>query len=87
LETALSAIAAHNTTATGTELVSYISEGFGFSTFVREDDTVYHTYSTTDRGVEFLMGYYGILGRAPKGRNEDDEWQVWIRRHDEYDIE
>jgi predicted dithiol-disulfide oxidoreductase (DUF899 family) len=45
---------------------------------------VYHAYSTTGRGVEFLMGYYPILDRAPKGRDEGDAWQVWIRRHDEY---
>jgi predicted dithiol-disulfide oxidoreductase (DUF899 family) len=31
---------------------------------------VYHTYSTTGRGLEFLMGYYPILDRAPKGRDE-----------------
>jgi predicted dithiol-disulfide oxidoreductase (DUF899 family) len=37
------------------------------------------------RGVEFLMSYYSILDRAPKGRDEGDAWQVWIRRHDEYD--
>jgi predicted dithiol-disulfide oxidoreductase (DUF899 family) len=86
-ESALPPIATHNASATGTDLVSYISEGFGFSTFVRENGTVYHTYSTTDRGVEFLMGCYGILDRAPKGRNEDEEWKVWIRRHDEYDTE
>jgi predicted dithiol-disulfide oxidoreductase (DUF899 family) len=84
---ALPPIAAHNAGATGTDLVSYINEGFGFSTFVRENGTVYHTYSATDRGVEFLMGYYGILDRAPKGRDEGEEWQVWIRRHDEYDSE
>jgi len=28
---------------------------------------VYQTYGTTARGLEFLMGYYGILDRAPKG--------------------
>jgi predicted dithiol-disulfide oxidoreductase (DUF899 family) len=44
----------------------------------------YHAYSTTGRGVEFLMGYYPILDRAPKGRDEGGAWQVWIRRHDEY---
>jgi predicted dithiol-disulfide oxidoreductase (DUF899 family) len=85
MESGLPPIAVHNATATGTDLVRYISEGFGFSSFALEDGTVYHTYSTTDRGIEFLMGYYGILDRAPKGRNEGDEWQVWIRRHDEYD--
>jgi predicted dithiol-disulfide oxidoreductase (DUF899 family) len=46
---------------------------------------VYHTYSTHARGLEFLMGYYPILDRAPKGRNEDESTQTWIRRHDEYE--
>jgi predicted dithiol-disulfide oxidoreductase (DUF899 family) len=36
------------------------------------------------RGLEFLMGYYPILDRAPKGRDEGEAWQLWIRRHDEY---
>ncbi len=31
------------------------------------------------------MGYYAILDRAPEGRHEDDGFQLWIRRHDEYD--
>jgi hypothetical protein len=30
------------------------------------------------------LGYYPILDRAPKGRDEGDGWQLWIRRHDEY---
>ena len=73
-----------NARATGTDPVSYVSEGFGFTTFVRDDDVVYHTYSTTARGLEFLMGYYPILDHAPKGRDEGEAWQLWIRRHDEY---
>lgn len=35
--------------------------------------------------VEFLMGYYPVLDRVPKGRDEGDAFQTWIRRHDEYD--
>ena len=54
------------------------------SAFVLEDRSVYHTYSVGARGVEFLMGYYGILDRTPKGRDEGSAFQVWIRRHDEY---
>jgi predicted dithiol-disulfide oxidoreductase (DUF899 family) len=77
-------IAAHNAGSTGTDLVGYLTELFGFSSFACADGTVFHTYSTTGRGVEFLMGYYPILDRAPKGRDEGDEWQLWIRRHDEY---
>jgi predicted dithiol-disulfide oxidoreductase (DUF899 family) len=30
------------------------------------------------------MSYYAILDRAPKGRDEGDAFQLWIRRHDEY---
>ncbi len=70
--------------ASGTDVVGYLSEGPGFSAFVLDQGVVYHTYSTTARGLEFLMGYYGILDRAPKGRNEGDSLQLWIRRHDEY---
>ena len=56
----------------------------GLSAFVLDDGTVYQTYATGARGVEFLMGYYRILDRAPKGRDEDGSFQLWLRRHDEY---
>jgi predicted dithiol-disulfide oxidoreductase (DUF899 family) len=74
-----------NATATGTDIADYVLEGFGMSAFALADGVVYHTYSTYARGVEFLMGYYPILDRAPKGRDEDGSFQLWIRRHDEYD--
>ncbi len=51
------------------------------------DGTVYQTYSTTGRGVEFLMTYYGVLDRAANGRDEGDGFQLWIQRRDEYDNE
>jgi predicted dithiol-disulfide oxidoreductase (DUF899 family) len=69
----------------GTDLAGYLCEGPGFLAFVREGGVVYHTYSTTARGLEFLMGYYGILDRAPKGRDEAGVGPSWIRRHDEYE--
>jgi predicted dithiol-disulfide oxidoreductase (DUF899 family) len=79
-------IAARNARETGTDIVGYLTQTFGFSAFAKEADAVYHTYSTSGRGVEFLMAYYGILDRVPKGRDEGDGmFQVWIRRHDEYD--
>jgi predicted dithiol-disulfide oxidoreductase (DUF899 family) len=71
--------------ASGTDVVGYLSEGPGMSAFVLDEGTVYHTYSTTARGLEFLMGYYPILDRAPRGRDEGDASQFWIRRHDEYE--
>jgi predicted dithiol-disulfide oxidoreductase (DUF899 family) len=73
--------------ATGTDVAGYLTEEPGMSAFVFADGVVYHTYSTFARGTEFLMGYYPILDRAPKGRDEDDEAGFWIRRHDEYDLE
>ncbi len=80
-------IVEHNASATGTDIVGYLTESPGFSTFVTDDDSVYHSYSTTWRGLEFLMSYYPILDHAPKDRDEGEAWQVWIRRHDEYESE
>jgi predicted dithiol-disulfide oxidoreductase (DUF899 family) len=80
-------IARRNARASGTDLVGYLTEGFGFNAFLLEDGTVYQTYSTTGRGVEFLMTYYGVLDRAPKGRDEGKGFQLWIQRRDEYDSE
>jgi predicted dithiol-disulfide oxidoreductase (DUF899 family) len=80
----LPAVAFRNAEAAGTDIYGYMTELFGFTAFTLVDDTVYQTYSTTGRGVEFLMPYYGFLDRAPKGRAENEAWQLWIRRHDEY---
>ena len=41
-------------------------------------------YSAYARGAEALMYYYPLLDRAPKGRNEGDSPEPWMRRHDEY---
>src|SRR4051812_936717 len=66
----LPAVAYRNAEETGTDIYGYLTELFGFSAFALEDGTAYQTYSTTGRGVEFLMPYYGFLDRAPKGRDE-----------------
>jgi predicted dithiol-disulfide oxidoreductase (DUF899 family) len=86
-ESGLPPIVEQNARSTGTDVVGYLTESPGFSTFVHDDGTVYHTYSTTWRGLEFVMGYYLILDHAPKGRAEGEAWQLWLRRHDEYDGE
>ena len=78
-------IVEQNARAAGTDPAGYMSEAPGFSVFALEGGAVYHTYSTTWRGLEFLMSYYAILDRAPKGRDEGDGWQLWLRRHDEYE--
>ena len=78
-------IVEHNARSSGTDPAGYMTESPGFSAFVRDEGGVYHTYSTTWRGLEFVMGYYPILDHAPKGRGEGpDDWQLWLRRHDEY---
>jgi predicted dithiol-disulfide oxidoreductase (DUF899 family) len=85
LDGAFPPVVAQNARATGTDIAGYLTESPGFSTFVRDGDDVYQAYSTTWRGLEFVMAYYPILDRAPKGRDEGEAWQLWIRRHDEYD--
>ena len=78
-------IAPQNATASGAEIAEYVSEMPTANLFSLEDGAVYQTYSTTARGVEFLMGYYPILDRSPRGRDEPgDTFQTWLRRHDEY---
>ena len=88
LDAAFPPVVERNARASGTDIAGYLTESPGFSTFVRDGDDVYHAYSTTWRGLEFVMTYYPILDHAPKGRDEGpDDWQLWIRRHDEYERE
>ena len=69
----------------GTDAVSYMSEGPGLSVFTLSDGGVYLTYSTTARGLEPVMVYYGVLDRVPRGRDEGDPADpTWLRRHDEF---
>jgi predicted dithiol-disulfide oxidoreductase (DUF899 family) len=76
--------------STGTDVATYVAEALEptVTAFVLDDGAVYRTYSTQGRGVEFLMGYYPILDRAPKGRDEGDSRApaslLSFRRHDEY---
>ena len=76
---------AQNASASGTAVADYLSEGHGVSVFARDGGSVYHCYSSYTRGTEFLMSYYPILDRTPKGRDEDGPMGTWVRRHDEYD--
>jgi predicted dithiol-disulfide oxidoreductase (DUF899 family) len=69
----------------GTDVKGYVTEGPGVSVYTLSDGTVYRTYVTTARGLEGpAMGYYGLLDRTPKGRQEGADEPIWLRRHDEY---
>ena len=65
-------VAKYNADATGTDAVGYFAEGHGVSGFAREGNSVYHCYSSYARGSEFLMSYYAILDRTPRGREPAD---------------
>jgi predicted dithiol-disulfide oxidoreductase (DUF899 family) len=69
---------------TGTDWATFTQEGPGMSAFVLHDGVVYHTYSTFARGLDGLWSIYQWLDRAPLGRNESG---LWMRRHDEYNIQ
>jgi predicted dithiol-disulfide oxidoreductase (DUF899 family) len=71
--------------ACGTDPAGYLAEGPGLSAFALSEGVVYHAYSTYARGLEIMLGFYPLLDRAPKGRNEGDPPEMWIRRHDEYE--
>jgi predicted dithiol-disulfide oxidoreductase (DUF899 family) len=69
----------------GTDAIGYMAEGPGLSVFTLVDGDVYMTYSTTARGLEPVMVYYGILDRVPRGRDEGEPADpTWMRRHDEF---
>jgi predicted dithiol-disulfide oxidoreductase (DUF899 family) len=85
LEGEVPPVVAHMAAACGTDPGGYVSEGPGLSAFVLSDGAVYHTYSTYARGLEVMLGFYPLLDRVPKGRDEADSTEFWLRRHDEYD--
>jgi predicted dithiol-disulfide oxidoreductase (DUF899 family) len=47
--------------------------GFLLSMFLRDGETVYRTYSTTQRGVDRVLFVNNVLDLAPYGRQEDWE--------------
>ncbi len=66
----------------------------GLSVFLRDDEKIYHSYSTFGRGLDGLLNTYNILDLTPYGRQE--EWEdspagwpkskdFWLRHHDKYD--
>ncbi|OHU76790.1 DUF899 domain-containing protein [Mycobacteroides chelonae] len=68
--------------------------GFGISVFLRDGDSVYQTYFSTDRGGDKMRLDFMLLDLTPYGRQKDwedspDGWPQtppyqWWHLHDEY---
>jgi predicted dithiol-disulfide oxidoreductase (DUF899 family) len=57
----------------------------GLSVFLREGGSVFHTYSTYQRGLDLPLNTYNFLDFTFLGRQEEgDRIQGWIRHHDRY---
>ena len=63
------------------------TEAPGVSVFCKDDDAIFHTYSTYSRGLDIFNSAYQLLDLTPKGRDEDmlNFSMEWVRRHDEYE--
>jgi predicted dithiol-disulfide oxidoreductase (DUF899 family) len=59
-------------------------EQHGLSVFVREGDTVFHTYSSYGRGLDLLLGVYNYLDLTPLGRQEVGTGITEFHHHDKY---
>jgi len=59
-------------------------EHAGVSVFCKDDERIFHTYSTYSRGLDLVNTTYNYLDHVPKGRDEDGRGPFWVRRHDEY---
>lgn len=66
----------------------------GISTFLRDGERIFHTYTTYARGTDLILGTFNYLDLTALGRQEDWEQppgrsdgngKTWLRRHDEYD--
>jgi predicted dithiol-disulfide oxidoreductase (DUF899 family) len=57
----------------------------GLSVFLRQEDRLFHTYSTYQRGLDSFLNTYNLLDVTVLGRQEEDgRIQAWIRHHDRY---
>ncbi|RMZ89786.1 hypothetical protein DV736_g2991, partial [Chaetothyriales sp. CBS 134916] len=67
------------------------NELYRLAVFLKDDEgRIYHTYETSNRGVEVILSTYALLDMTPLGRREDKDSEnndrgVFIR-HDEYDF-
>jgi predicted dithiol-disulfide oxidoreductase (DUF899 family) len=63
-----------------------MSDREGVSVFYKDaSGAIFHTYSTYARGIDMLNTAYHYLDLVPKGRDEGDSPQSWVRFHDRYE--
>jgi predicted dithiol-disulfide oxidoreductase (DUF899 family) len=71
------------------EVTTEMGESPGVSTFIRDGDDVFFTYSIFDRGGDIFKSFYNYLDITALGRQEDElehPWDWW-RFKDQYDVE
>jgi predicted dithiol-disulfide oxidoreductase (DUF899 family) len=56
----------------------------GLSVFLRDGESIFHTYSTYARGLDLLDGTYNYLDLTPLGRQEEGPGSHEFRHHDRY---
>lgn len=56
----------------------------GLSVFVREGESIFHSYSTYQRGLDIFLNTYNYLDVTPLGRQEEEGIMRWVRHHDKY---
>jgi predicted dithiol-disulfide oxidoreductase (DUF899 family) len=58
----------------------------GISVFIRDGDSVFHSYSSFGRGIDMLNTTYHYLDLVPKGRDEEGlpSPMAWVKFHDQY---
>ncbi len=62
-----------------------VDEREGASVFFKDSaGKIFHTYSTYARGIDLLNTAYNYIDLTPKGREEGERNQYWVRRRDEY---
>lgn len=65
-----------------------LQEAPGISVFCKDDaGEVFHSYATFGRGLEVMMGSYGLIDLTPRGRDEAGlpYPMAWVRHHDRYE--
>lgn len=67
------------------QLKMNMSDREGASVFHKDaGGAIFHTYSAYARGIDMLNTAYHYIDLTPKGRDEGDTPQSWVRFHDRY---